>query len=300
MNLKELSSPIRMYWDIGPVAPSLLPDCRETAGEIIANKILSLQVTELSPALSHSCLTVLQSLKDAPISLSLVAPITALDAHALKLLSILPLKTLFAAVSQTGLASVMEITKRTEGRPSIGVAFPVTRANFRELPGVLSFCIDHGITNLLLPMQRLVGNGDCFSFSSHERKELTEALTKINIPAWFKVIIHDPFIWRAFYPSVEFPNSGCQAANTMLYISPEAEVYPCPTLPVKIGSLLGTSLKDIINSAAKKEVRKRILSTPCVCAECGELSQCRGGCRGRAYAVQGSFQGPDPACRESV
>jgi GeoRSP system SPASM domain protein len=146
-------------------------------------------------------------------------------------------------------------------------------------------------------MQRLMTRTNCFSFSAEERDELTERLAGIERPSWLKVTIHDPFLWRAFYPNVEFPNGGCQAANTMLYISPELDVYPCPMLPVKIGSLRETPLKDMIRSEKKAKVRQDILKRPVDCVSCGGANECKGGCRGRAFVQTGSLEQPDPACK---
>ncbi len=298
MNLQELASPIRMYWDIGPSPSLTYRDYRRIADEIAANKLLTLQITETSPGLSGPSLAVLEALRDKPVALSLVVPLSALDVPVLDLLHAIPLKVLFVqTASLDGLGRIAELAGASGGKTAVGVSFPVTRENFRTLPELLNGCIEREITQVLLPMQRPATGVECFTFSRKEREELTAELGAITKPAWLKITIHDPFLWRAVYPDVEFPNGGCQAANTMLYISPDAEVYPCPMLPVKIGSLLTSSLGEVIRSDRKKGLRKTLLEGPDVCRECGELGQCRGGCRGRAYVMQGTMNGPDPACR---
>jgi GeoRSP system SPASM domain protein len=299
MNLKELASPIRMYWDIGPTGNALVPDHGRIAGEITANKVLSLQITESAPTLSQACLTILETLRNKAIALSLVAPLTALDAPSLGILRGLPQAgmLLISTRSRGEIEAAAEVARRAREKPAAGIAFSVTRENFLELPGVLASCIKHGVANLVLPMQRLTGHEECFSFTREERQELTGQLKRIDKPAWLKIIIHDPFLWRAFFPSIGFPDGGCQAANTMLYISPDASVYPCPTLPVKIGNLLHTSLKDVTCSDRKKELRKSLLTAPSDCRDCEALNQCKGGCRGRAYKIKHSLYEPDPACR---
>jgi GeoRSP system SPASM domain protein len=297
MNLKELSSPIRVYWDIGPPGNDVLPDYRKIAGEIPANKVLSLQLTESGPFLSQECLAILDELKDKMVSLSVVALPSALDAKALGALRRLPVKTVLVSVASVDeLASLPEISRQAEGKPAVGVSYSVTRTNYIELPEALKFCLDHKIANLVLPMQRLTESAECFSFSFEERRELAARLGKTIKPDWLKITIHDPFLWRAFFPAIEFPDGGCQAANTMLYISPRADVYPCPSLPIKIGDLMKTSLKDVVNSGLKKELRKSLLASPADCRGCGDTDQCKGGCRGRAYVAAGSLDRSDPAC----
>ncbi len=298
MNLKDLSSPIRIYWDIDSAKQPIFYDERRIAEEITANKILSLQLTESAPVLSQSCIAILDSLKDTTVAISLVAPIEALDAQALRLLRCLPINAIFVSTaSQDDLRSVADIVRQTGGKPAVGISYPVTRANFHKLPNMLMSCIAQNIASFVLPMQRLTGNEECFSLSLEERHELTVRLSGLDMPGRMKIIIHDPFLWRAFYPTTRFPDGGCQAANTMLYISPEAEIYPCPTFPFKLGNLSNKSLKYIINSNVKKELRKALISSPAACLNCSELSQCMGGCRGRAYKIKKSLLQPDPACK---
>jgi GeoRSP system SPASM domain protein len=299
MNLKELASPIRIYWDIGPTGNAVAPDYGRIAEEITANKVLSLQITESAPTLSQACLTILETLRNKPIALSLVAPLTALDTPSLGIIRSLPqAKMLFISTrSRVEREAAAKVVGQAGKKLTAGIAFSVTRENFLELPGLLAFCIKHSVANLVLPMQRLTGQEKCFSFTRDERRELTARLERIDKPAWLKVIIHDPFLWRAFYPWIEFPGGGCQAANTMLYISPDADVYPCPTLPVKIGSLLNSSLKEVASSDRKKELRKSLITAPPDCRDCEALNQCKGGCRGRAYTIKHSLNDPDPACR---
>lgn len=298
MNLTELASPIRIYWDIGPAQDVAPFDPRRIAEEIALNKILSLQITENAPHLSEAVISVIDSLTGKPVVLSLVASRSALDASALDRLKQTSVKIVFIQTSSMKeLEAVPEVVHRAAGRTAIGVSFSVTRDNVNDLPEVLSFCREHRIEHLLLPMQRLMTGGTCFSFSREERAELTRRLTGIEKPSWLRITIHDPFLWRAFYPTVEFPNGGCQAANTMLYISPDLDVHPCPMLPIKIGNVREKPLKDIMRSAQKTNVRLDILKRPAVCISCGETNECKGGCRGRAFVTTGSLEQPDPACR---
>ena len=298
MNLKELSSPIRLYWDIGPTERVDVAVCRRIAREAAANKFLSLQITETTPQLSRSCLAALEELKDTMMAVSFVASGPAFDVSALDYLKKHPVKAVFIAASSVReLDRIPQSSTQAEARPETGVSFPVTRANFRELPSVLAFCIDQRIRHLLLPMQRLLTGERCFTFTGEERAELAARLERIEKPSWLRITIHDPVLWRAFFPKVEFPNGGCQAANTLLYISPDADLYPCPTLPIKIGSLLRSSLSDLIHSAAKKDLRIGILAVPSECGQCDTLGECKGGCRGRAYTQGNSLNAPDPSCR---
>ncbi|HLO27364.1 MAG TPA: SPASM domain-containing protein, partial [Geobacteraceae bacterium] len=176
------------------------------------------------------------------------------------------------------------------------ISFPVTRENWRELPELVTFCRERRILRLVLPMQRLYHGESPFLLDSEEQRVLAESLAAAGGVAGMDLTIHDPFLWRAFNPGVPFPQGGCQAANTMLAIAPNCDVYPCPTLPVRLGAIGEASLKEIAVSAEKKEFRRELLEHPAGCRGCPELAGCRGGCRGRSYAIHGSLAGADPAC----
>ncbi len=298
MNLKELFSPIRLYWDIAPVPGYASIDYAGICDQIVSNKILSLQVTEYAPILSDACLTILDRLKDSSMARSLTASRSALNESALISLSEKGLKVLFVAISSEGeIESALDISRQVEGSIPVGISFSLTRNNYHDIADVISFCIARKISHLSFPMQRVMRETDCFYLTRQEGRRLAAAVQAMTLPADLKLIIHDPFLWRAVYPSVPFPDGGCQAANTMLYISPEADVYPCPTVPVKIGNLCELSLKEVIRSDAKKEARQKLISGPQACRSCVELVQCKGGCRGRAYAIRRSWEEADPACR---
>jgi GeoRSP system SPASM domain protein len=145
-------------------------------------------------------------------------------------------------------------------------------------------------------MQRLYGAGVPFFLTAREQRVLADALDAAGGTSGLTLTIHDPFLWRAFNPGIPFPQGGCQAANTMIAIAPDGGVYPCPTLPVRLGTIGEAPLKEIIASAAKKEFRQKLLDHPGACRECGEVTVCKGGCRGRAYVMHQSMEGDDPAC----
>jgi GeoRSP system SPASM domain protein len=147
-------------------------------------------------------------------------------------------------------------------------------------------------------MQRLEIGGDCFQLGKAERQELAGRLREVGNLDKMRVTIHDPFLWRVFFQAVSFPNGSCQAANTMLHIAANGDVYPCPSLPVRLGSLATTPLSVIAVSPEKMNLRARLVSPPQGCLACAEVSNCLGGCRGRGYCVTDSWDEPDPGCGE--
>ena len=297
MNLKELASPIRIYWDVMPCPDRQVINYAEICRDIITNKVLSLQISDLAPVLSPACLTIFDTLRDESIALSLTMTLSAAAASTTELLGRLPVRVLFIeASSLRELETISEIQKQLEGKPPVGISFRVDENNWSELPEVLLFCINKRISNLLFPMQRLNEDSKGFYLTAGRQRELASQIRESEKQEWLKIIIHDPFLWRVFYPEVSFPNGGCQAANTMLYVSPEADVFPCPSLPIKIGSLMKESLREVIFSERKIKLRNSLRTAPDGCTACGEVNLCMGGCRGRAYTINKTLNGPDPAC----
>lgn len=295
MSLGELARPITLYWDLTP-APSIAPDYTQICHQISTIKPLQLHLLDCGPTLDQPCFSILEQMQGTPLAVVLTTVSSALSASCLDRLHTLHLRgLLLRASSYAELAVIPEIRAAVEGRFATGISFLVNQENWQELPQVVTFCLEQGISSLTLPMQRLYRDEPLFMLSAREQSIHTELLAKLDYSA-LRLTIHDPFLWRAFNPTTPFPGGGCQAANTMLAISPNGTVYPCPTLPVTLGSLNTTTLAEILSSAAKKDMRSMLCQPPPPCADCEELNQCRGGCRGRTYLLKGTICDIDPAC----
>lgn len=286
----ELTLPITVYWDLPPNAPlddRLLRCCHE----ILECRPLMLQLYDPSEALGGGVMAILERFGGTPIALSLTIHHSPLPPRAGLQTSLSGVKELL--IASDNLKSLRELPPL----PESGLAFFVNGANWQDLPEVVLFCRDQGIHRLVLPMQRLYNGEVPFLLSRSEQKILQNSFSAIGGVAGLRLTIHDPFLWRAFNPGIPFPQGGCQAANTMIAIAPDWGVYPCPTLPERLGEIGRGTLKEIITSSAKKELRRRIFENPAACASCPEITVCRGGCRGRSLVMHGSFDGIDDACR---
>ncbi len=286
----ELALPITIYWDLAPGTPhddSLLRFC----DEIMDCRPLMLQLYDPSPQLGEGVRSILKRFRETQVAVSLT-----ITSPCLSSLTDTPVDELGVKEILLTFASLVSLGK-ISGLPDVGLSFSVTRDNWRELPDVVSVCRERSFSRLVLPMQRLFNGGEAFLLSRIEQKILEKALAKIGGNDGLRLTIHDPFLWRSFNPGTPFPQGGCQAANTMIAIAPDRGVFPCPTLPERIGTLGLTPLKEIIDSPAKREVRDRILGYPDACSHCLEITECHGGCRGRAYVMHGSFDGIDDACQ---
>ncbi len=94
-------------------------------------------------------------------------------------------------------------------------------------------------------------------------------------------------------PLVEFLG-GCGAGRFLLAIRPNGDVQPCVFLPIKIGNILEDDPEELWDHEVLWACRDRDeLEGPC--GEC-EFRYVCGGCRARAYAIEGGVRGPDPGC----
>lgn len=293
----ELSSPITIYWDL-PHEPSDVGALRQVCADIAACRPLMLLVTaDCGLPLGNGVVAVLEAFRGGPVAVTLTIPCEMFNAATGDQLHELGVRNVLLAAESVDRLRAGRGSFSVPQPPVVGVSFPVTRHTWRELPALIAFCHEEGVRRLVLPMQRLYDGEPPFFITRAEQDELTISLATAGGVEEMNITIHDPFLWRAFNPAVPFPQGGCQAANTMIAIAPDGGVYPCPTLPVRLGTVFESPLYEIIASPAKVDFRSRLRETPKGCVPCSELAECRGGCLGRAYALHGSLGGADPACR---
>ncbi|MDA8105493.1 MAG: SPASM domain-containing protein [Nitrospiraceae bacterium] len=295
MNLRELPSPLRIYWDLPEAAPDQAL-CRRICEEIIETKMLFLSLRAPGSPVGCSFREVLDALKGDSIGISLTVPGSAATPSFLAGLSGSAVTTLL--IDTSSLSEVRSFFEKWEpygkGELTPGVSFANSRRNYREIPGVVSFCLQQGVHNLVFPIQRLGTEGAAY-LEPEGGYELAAKLRAMDYSS-MRITIHDPFLWQIFYPEADYHEGGCQAANSMLYLSRDYKVYPCPVMPLELGDLHETTLGEIINSAKKEELRQSLLIPPVDCAPCPQADKCLGGCRGRALASAGSLDRRDPAC----
>jgi GeoRSP system SPASM domain protein len=297
----ELATPITVYWDLPPD----LKDSeylKRICGDILQLRPLMLQLNATACPSIESYHVLLEMFTGSQIGISLTVPASCLVSSDRQLLAENQLKELL--IASENLSDLCGETKMLgeESRqvPSgtvLGLSISTTRDNWRTLPAFVEFCRLNGLKRIVLPMQRLYGSETPFMLSKDEQSELQNALAAAGGTADINLTIHDPFLWKAFNPGIPFPQGGCQAANTMISISGNGDVYPCPSLPVKLGTIGEATLKEIVASPLKKDFRRSLLEIPGDCRDCAEINVCRGGCRGRAYVQYGTLDGIDSSCR---
>ena len=88
--------------------------------------------------------------------------------------------------------------------------------------------------------------------------------------------------------------AGCYCGYSSLAILPNADVYPCRRLPVKVGNLLEDELEDILLG---NELMQKFRHSECYeeCGTCVNFKICRG-CPALAYSLTGSPFSKMPYC----
>jgi GeoRSP system SPASM domain protein len=294
MDLNELRFPLRVYWDLSSEPARL--DCRIISHELLEIKALHLNLTDAGTPVSRACTEVLGELKDSGIAITLTVSAEECRRMGSSFLTDFKVKALLIRASALDdVARAVELIGSMGGDGIAGISYALDNASVRDFPKAVALAREEGIKLMVFPMERLGRGADVFFLNKNEREKIGMSLeTAAYDPQ--RMVIHDPFLWRVFHPKEEFPACGCQAANSMVYISPEGTVMPCPSLPAALGNLEQRSLKEILLSEEKRKLRVALRAEPDGCISCESRERCVGGCRGRTYALWGDFDHPDPAC----
>ena len=215
MNLKDGIFPVRAYWDLTPGPLNAPIDYLKTCEEIVRNKVLSVDLADASIPLSIALIEILERLRGENVAVSLTISGELLNPSAVSLLRRFNVRAVFFGVSSLEeVAATIDKMREYDRTVSDGaswrighrwgISFNVCKTNYGELPEEVSVCVRNRVPRFVVPMQRLVGNRECIYVSEEERQEL--ALKVIGVK-WENgtIAIHDPFLWRVFYPGVQFP-----------------------------------------------------------------------------------------------
>src|SRR5262249_55914477 len=86
----------------------------------------------------------------------------------------------------------------------------------------------------------------------------------------------------------------CPCGVQYCRITPDGKLTPCPYLPTAAGDLRNESFSSVWgDSELFRQIRAGKLGGKCGSCEYREMC---GGCRARAYAVEGDVLGADPSC----
>jgi radical SAM protein with 4Fe4S-binding SPASM domain len=183
----------------------------------------------------------------------------------------------------------------------VQISFTAHRGNFREFPAVARLACDLKVNRLW--SDRLIPSGA--ALDPH-----MESLTPTEAREYFEVMRaarqEAPNRWLcrtevALQRALQFlAGHGqpyrCTAGESLLALLPNGDLLPCRRLPVLVGNVQETSLRDIyLGSPFLRALREPELNVK-GCGGCTFRHACRGGLRCLAFAVESDPFTADPGC----
>ncbi|HYN74528.1 MAG TPA: SPASM domain-containing protein [Candidatus Methanoperedens sp.] len=292
----EFSLPVRVRWDV---------DFRERAGRV---KRIARRIAEASPLFVELHISGKRGFSE------LSGVLAELQKAAPRVSVHLPLLPQASGVARRGYpvdyvwdigGTAGFLTRLPEGAKSI--SFIPDEETADELPEVLAEFADSDLTELHLPnvnsVRAIAARGHVPVPGIDQLRAAAGAVAALGLSLRGKrLVVHDYFLWKSL--SATFPGatgdrvefSGCQAGTALAYVDWEGNLYPCDSLPIRLGCLEDGTLEEVWNSPLRARVADAVRSTPWACDGCAEHRGCLGGCRGMAYLASGAFDAPDPAC----
>ena len=183
------------------------------------------------------------------------------------------------------------------------VQFTVTRGNRDELDRIVAWADEKGAVCVNVYFLVETGRGEgMHGLTPTENDAVVVRLSELQRQYRGRLMIRSkcqPQLMRHVYerdPESPLLNyrTRCPCGVQYCRITPEGKVTPCPYMPEVAGDLEERSFGEIWHDSKIFN----LLRTGNLGGKCGrcEYRELCGGCRARAYAVDGDFLGPDPSC----
>ena len=183
------------------------------------------------------------------------------------------------------------------------VQVSVTKGNRSELENIIAWADEKGAVCVNVYFLVETGRGAGMrGLKPDENEEILEQLCDLQREYRGRMMVRSkcqPQLMRHVYErdhdsSLLHYQTRCPCGVQYCRITPEGKVTPCPYMPEVAGDLTARTFGDIWKDAKVfKLLRNGDLGGKCGRCEYREVC---GGCRARAYAVDGDFLGPDLSC----
>lgn len=294
----DFSMPVRVRWSV---------DFRERSGRV---KRIARRIAEASPLRVELHISGKKGLSDLPAILAEIQRSgSRVSVH-------LPLLPQASGLSRRGypVDYVWDIGTTAGFLPRLPddattVSFVPDEETAEELPEVVAEFADSDLSELHLPnvnvVRAVADLGHVPVPGIGHLRDAARAVASRRIPLSGKrLVVHDYFLWKAL--SETFPDAtgeriefaGCEAGTALAYVDWEGGVFPCDSLPIRLGSLEDGTFEKVWSSPLRGQVAAAVRSSPASCDSCASYRGCLGGCRGMAYLATGFLDAPDPACPE--
>jgi GeoRSP system SPASM domain protein len=308
--VRRLAAPLRLTWDWDwpPIAhpgarrrrpaPEMV---RAIGAEIVSARVLMLEVGYPDPeALLSGELAAALAGFEGSLTLALAPSSAAALATAKPWVALGAEEVWLDATPGVG-----AVPAGLESWPS--VRFYLTAGNLDEVAAGIERAVATGSTAISLPNLPLFGDVLVRAeAATPEIAQLTRLAARIAAALrgrpGIDLRVHHYGLWQALraagvHPQGEDkPGAGCQAGAAMGYVDPEGFLHPCASLPVPLARMEAGSLGRAWAGTGLAALRAAILRFPQACASCPVESTCRGGCRGWAHYLTGSWDTTGPDC----
>lgn len=190
-----------------------------------------------------------------------------------------------------------------------------TKRNQEEIPKVYKLAKELGATAwymfMIVPtgrgeeiMSELISKEDyeeILNWHYHMEKDEQEMLVRPTCaPHYYRIVIQkskeegSKFQRRTLKFSTG-GSKGCIAGQLICLINVDGDVLPCSYFPMSAGNIKERSFKDIWENSELFKKLRDFKSYKGRCGSCEFVNVC-GGCRARAYAIQGDYLEEEPFC----
>lgn len=178
------------------------------------------------------------------------------------------------------------------------VSTVVFRGNAPDYQKVVELAADHGAETVYLHNFKCSGRGmenrGELDLEPWEWRDFYEGALAYRAGAPATLAFDDPIL-ALLGASGPGAVKGSTCGKLSLHLEPDGEATPCGFLPVYLGNVLETGLRELWrDSPVLRAMRHKTPQGKC--RSCASYGDCLGGCTARAFAVSGSFDAPDPHC----
>jgi len=182
----------------------------------------------------------------------------------------------------------------------VSVSFTALKSNFREIPQVVEAARRAGAKGIW--SDRLVPCGQAEALMG-EVMDAEEVATYVRLLG-----AQQKAQRRRIHPirvqaerALQFqgaPGSPyhCSAGSNLITVLADGTLCPCRRMPTAVGKLPQESLRELYFESELMRALRDPGCTPSGCAHCAYRSECRGGLRCLAFALNGDPFTPDPGC----
>ena len=177
------------------------------------------------------------------------------------------------------------------------------RGNRGEIAGLVDWAAEQGAVSFNLYFLVATGRGARLldlsppeyesllaELVDHQRRHRGQMMVRAKCAPQFMRHVH---VADAESPILNY-STRCPCGVQYCRITPDGKVTPCPYLPLEAGDLRQQSFAEIWReSSLFRELRSQAFGGKC--GRCEYRSLC-GGCRARAFALEGDVMAADPSC----